>query len=268
MQGRNIQAKGIIIQQEKNVAELKQKLEEETDIEQQENALNELLETQDQMQDELDEIKIRLAQNKATSEKLSQLQAKLKKVQETYQWMNDLDNVAGGKMSENGKIDLETYVQVSIFDRILFYANQRLKDIAENQYRLVRKQKSDDNRSSFALDLDIQDNFSDKVRPVQGLSGGETFEASLALALGLSDEIQANAGGIELDCMFIDEGFGSLSEEPLEKAVNCLYSLAQGKKLVGIISHVERLDSRIDDKIAVTKDPVYGSSAKVISSKI
>ncbi len=260
--------KGIIIQQEKNVAELKQKLEEETDIEQQENALNELLETQDQMQDELDEIKIRLAQNKATSEKLSQLQAKLKKVQETYQWMNDLDNVAGGKMSENGKIDLETYVQVSIFDRILFYANQRLKDIAGNQYRLVRKQKSDDNRSSFALDLDIQDNFSDKVRPVQGLSGGETFEASLALALGLSDEIQANAGGIELDCMFIDEGFGSLSEEPLEKAVNCLYSLAQGKKLVGIISHVERLDSRIDDKIAVTKDPVYGSSAKVISSKI
>ncbi|MBO4319188.1 MAG: hypothetical protein J5857_01810, partial [Treponema sp.] len=90
----------------------------------------------------------------------------------------------------------------------------------------------------------------------------------LALALGLSDEIQANAGGIELDCMFIDEGFGSLSEEPLDKAVNTLYSLAQGKKLVGIISHVERLNNRIDDKIEVTKDPVYGSSAKVITSKI
>ena len=261
--------KGIIIQQEKNIAELNEKLgKEETDIAQQENELDNLLETQEKMQDELDEIKIRLAQNKATSEKLNLLQAKLKKVQETYQWMNDLDNVAGGKMSDNGKIDLETYVQVSIFDRILFYANQRLKDIAGNQYRLVRRQKSDDNRSGFALDLDIQDNFSDKVRPVQGLSGGETFEASLALALGLSDEIQANAGGIELDCMFIDEGFGSLSEEPLEKAVNCLYSLAQGKKLVGIISHVERLDSRIDDKITVTKDPVYGSSAKVVTSKL
>lgn len=259
---------GIISQQETLISELKEKLgDAEVDVETQENALNDLIQKQEQMQDELDEIKIRLAQNKATSERLTKLQTKLKKTQETFQWMNDLDNVAGGKITENGRIDLETYVQVSIFDRILFYANQRLKDIAGNQYRLVRKQKSDDNRSSFALDLDIQDNFSDKVRPVAGLSGGETFEASLALALGLSDEIQANAGGIELDCMFIDEGFGSLSEEPLDKAVNCLYSLAQGKKLVGIISHVERLDGRIDDKIAVTKDPVYGSSAKVISSR-
>ena len=261
--------KGIISQQEKSISELRETLgETDPDIEKQENNLSVLLEKQTQLQDELDEIKIRHAQNKATSEKLSELQAKLEKIRETYQWMSDLDNVANGKISENGKIDLETYVQISIFDRILFYANQRLKDIAGNQYRLVRRQKSDDNRSVFGLDLDIQDNYTDKVRPVQGLSGGETFEASLALALGLSDEIQANAGGIELDCMFIDEGFGSLSEEPLDKAVNTLYSLAQGKKLVGIISHVERLNNRIDDKIEVTKDPVYGSSAKVITSKI
>ncbi|MBO7639797.1 MAG: SMC family ATPase [Treponema sp.] len=261
--------KGIISEQEKSIAELTKKVgEADLDIDKEERALNDLVEKEERIQDELDEIKIRLAQNKAGSEKLKKLQEKLGKIHDTYRWMNDLDLVAGGKIRENGRIDLETYVQISIFDRILIYANQRLGDIAGNQYRLVRKQKSDDNRSGFALDLDIQDNFSDKVRPVQGLSGGETFEASLALALGLSDEIQANAGGIELDCMFIDEGFGSLSEEPLDKAVNTLYSLAQGKKLVGIISHVERLNGRIDDKIEVTKDPVYGSSAKVVTSKI
>lgn len=257
---------GIISEQEKSIAELTEKVGgADPDVDGEEKALNDLVEKEGEAREELKEITIRLAQNKANSEKLKKLQEKLGKIHDTYRWMNDLDNVAGGKISENGKIDLETYVQVSIFDRIIFYANQRLKDIAGNQYRLVRKQKSDDNRSGFALDLDILDNFSGKLRPVQGLSGGESFEASLALALGLSDEIQANAGGIELDCMFIDEGFGSLSAEPLDKAVNTLYSLAQGKKLVGIISHVERLNGRIDDKIEVTKDPVYGSSAKVIS---
>ena len=121
------------------------------------------------------------------------------------------------------------------------------------------------NRSQSGLDLDVIDHYNGTERSVKTLSGGESFKASLSLALGLSDEIQASAGGVKLDTMFVDEGFGSLDEESLDQAMKALSSLADGNRLVGIISHVADLKNRIDKQIVVTKEKSGGSTAQIIS---
>ena len=121
------------------------------------------------------------------------------------------------------------------------------------------------NRSQSGLDLDVIDHYNGTERSVKTLSGGESFKASLSLALGLSDEIPASAGGVKLDTMFVDEGFGSLDEESLDQAMKALSSLADGNRLVGIISHVADLKNRIDKQIVVTKEKSGGSTAQIIS---
>ncbi|MBR1911379.1 MAG: hypothetical protein IJ828_03365, partial [Treponema sp.] len=161
---------------------------------------------------------------------------------------------------EKDRIDLETYIQMSFFDRILRRANLRFMVMSSGQFEFVRRHVSFDNRSKSGLELDVKDHYDGSCRSVKSLSGGESFEASLSLALGLSDEIQSSAGGIQLDCMFVDEGFGTLSEEPLSKTIDALLSLTEGNKLVGIISHVESLTERIYNKIIVTKERDGGSS--------
>ena len=120
------------------------------------------------------------------------------------------------------------------------------------------------NRSQSGLDLDVIDHYNGTERSVKTLSGGESFKASLSLALGLSDEIQASAGGVKLDTMFVDEGFGSLDEESLDQAMKALSGLADGHRLVGIISHVADLKNRIDKQIVVTKEKSGGSKAQII----
>ena len=140
------------------------------------------------------------------------------------------------------------------FDSVLDAANERLSLMSEGRYTLLRRQQARDNRTQSGLDMDVFDAYTGKQRDVKTLSGGESFLASLSLALGFSDVIQRQAGGIQLDTMFIDEGFGSLDTEALELALRIFDQLGRDKRLVGIISHVEELKDRIDHRIVVQKD--------------
>ena len=180
-------------------------------------------------------------------------QGKMAAAEQEYVWMRSLSDTAGGTLSGKRKIELETYVQMAYFDRILRRANLRLMTMSSGQYELKRQEKGESKKEKAGLDLNVIDHYNGTERSVKTLSGGESFQASLSLALGLSDEIQAGAGGIRLDAMFVDEGFGSLDEDSLNQAIRSLNDLAQGQRLVGIISHVGELKDRIERKIIVTK---------------
>ena len=188
----------------------------------------------------------------------------LDKLEERLTWLKALSNTANGNISGKEKIMLETYIQMTYFDRIIARANTRFMIMSGGQYELKRRKEAENNRSQSGLDLDVTDHYNGTERSVKTLSGGEAFKASLSLALGLSDEIQASAGGIKLDTMFVDEGFGSLDEESLDQAMRALLSLADGNRLVGIISHVAELKNRIDKQIVVTKEKSGGSKADII----
>ena len=179
-------------------------------------------------------------------------------------WMRALSNTANGNLNGKEKIALETYVQMTYFDRILARANLRLMVMSDAQYELRRRSDPGDFRSQSGLELDVVDHYNGTVRSVKTLSGGESFKASLSLALGLSDEIQSSAGGIRLDTMFVDEGFGSLDEESLQQAMRALSGLTESNRLVGIISHVSELKERIDRQIVVTKEKSGGSRITLV----
>ena len=179
-------------------------------------------------------------------------------------WLKDLSDTANGMLSGKAKIMLETYVLMNYFDRILAHANLRFMMMSKGQYELQRRQETVDHRAQSGLELDVLDHYSGTLRNVKTLSGGESFQASLALALGLADEIQQQAGGIHLDTMFIDEGFGSLDEDALEQAILTLAALREGNSQVGIISHVAELKQRIDRQILVIKDKQKGSRIKLL----
>jgi exonuclease SbcC len=158
---------------------------------------------------------------------------------------------------------LETYIQTTYLDRILERANIRLRKMSGGQYDLKRRSAAGSRQGQSGLELDIVDHINTSQRSVNTLSGGEAFLASLALALGLSDEVQMSTG-IRLDTLFVDEGFGSLDADALGKAYATLASLTEGNRLVGIISHVAELKERIDKQILVTKQKAGGSSAQII----
>lgn len=185
-------------------------------------------------------------------------------LEERYVWMQTLSETANGELRGKEKIAFETYVQMGYFDRILRRANLRLKKMTGGQYDLVRRANADNNRTAYGLEIDVVDHYNGTIRPVASLSGGEQFKASLALALGLSDEIRSSAGGVRLDTMFVDEGFGSLDGESLQLAIATLQDLTEGNRLVGIISHVEELKTKIDKKIVVTKQTTGGSRCQIV----
>lgn len=162
-------------------------------------------------------------------------------------------NIANLNKTANGKVGLETYVQMAFFDKIIDKANQRLIEMSANEFKLVRQKTPINQISNTGLDFDIIEIQKNKIRNVKSLSGGESFMASLSLALGLSDEIQSSAGGIQLNSLFIDEGFGTLDDESLNKAIHVLNSLSQKGKIIGIISHVNQLKETMEKKIVVTK---------------
>ena len=194
---------------------------------------------------------------------------KMAAAEQEYVWMRALSDTAGGTLSGKRKIELETYVQMAYFDRILRRANLRLMTMSSGQYELKRQENGESKKEKAGLELNVIDHYNGTERSVKTLSGGESFQASLSLALGLSDEIQAGAGGIRLDAMFVDEGFGSLDEDSLNQAIRSLNDLAEGQRLVGIISHVGELKDRIERKIIVTKkrsSAGIGSQVQVVGN--
>lgn len=200
--------------------------------------------------------------NDKTLQNLNHLEREFGQVEKEFTWKNHLCQLANGNLTGSMRVMLETYVQMTYFERILKRANLQLSRLSNGQYELMRR-TTDGGRASTGLDLDVYDHFSGKTRDVKSLSGGESFMASLSLALGLSESIQASAGGIKLDTMFVDEGFGSLDEDTLRTALEVLTQLGDGDRLVGIISHVSELQA-IAKRIEVTKSPTSGSSAKLV----
>ena len=200
-----------------------------------------------------DEIHARLEINGDMYEKIRRQQTELLKTETRWKWMKSLSDTANGTITGKARIMLETYIQMQYFDRILARANIRLMTMSSGQYELIRRKENKSRVGKTGLELDVVDHYNGTVRSVKTLSGGETFQASLSLALGLSDEIQSSSGGIQLDTMFVDEGFGSLDEDALDQAIRALKDLSQGSRLVGIVSHVTELKERIDKKIIVTK---------------
>ncbi len=181
---------------------------------------------------------------------------------EKVRWMQALHDTASGQVTGRQKIMLETYVQAAYFERIVARANGRLLQMSSRQYELVRR-GAGDNRSQAGLDLGVLDHHNGTQRDIASLSGGESFLASLSLALGLSDEIQSAAGGVRLDAMFIDEGFGSLDTDTLAQAMRALEAVSQ-TTLIGMISHVGDLKDRIPRQIVVRKDRSGASAAQVV----
>ena len=206
----------------------------------------------------------RVVANRTALDNIQARSGDLIKTEKTYSWVKALANTANGNLAGKEKVMLETYIQMHYFERIIARVNTRLMIMTDGQYDLVRRKEALNNKGQSGLDLNVIDHYNGSERSVRSLSGGESFKASLALALGLADEIQASAGGIKLDTMFIDEGFGSLDEDSLAAAMKALTSLADGNRLVGIISHVGELKQKIDKQIVVRKDKVGGSYADIV----
>lgn len=205
----------------------------------------------------------RISANEAALKGVSAKAAEVERLDKEFAWMKALSDTANGNVPGKDKIMLETYIQTTYFERILARANIRLQKMSGGQYDLKRRRQADNQRSQSGLELDIIDHVNTTERSVNTLSGGEAFLASLALALGLSDEVQMSTG-IHLDTLFVDEGFGSLDPEALSKAYSTLAGLTEGNRLVGIISHVAELKEKIDRQIVVKKERTGESRAKIV----
>lgn len=204
----------------------------------------------------------RIGINRGVLGQLSEKKVQLDPCSQRYAVYLNLSQTANGELTGRPKIAFEQYVQAAFFEQIIAAANLRLAEMTGGQFVLVRRAYADDLRSQTGLDLDILDYYTGKQRSVATLSGGEAFEASLSMALGLSDVVQCHAGGVQLNAMFVDEGFGTLDDERLDRAIRMLLKLAGDSRLVGIISHVGQLQSAIDKKIVVTKH-AFGSSVRI-----
>ena len=248
------------------IEQLKEQLAEtqETDVEGLTRRREELLRRRADLAARSKTVHARLTANAAAREGIAKKEQALSALDAQYAWMKALSDTANGTLSGKDKVMLETYIQAAYFDRILDRANLRLRKMSGGQYDLERRKNASDQRSQSGLELDIVDHINTTRRSVNTLSGGEAFLASLALALGLSDEVQMSTG-IHLDTLFVDEGFGSLDSEALNKAYLTLAGLTQGNRLVGVISHVAELKEKIDRQIVVKKDRTGQSRASIVA---
>ena len=204
-----------------------------------------------------DEINNHLSKTESALSELRRAAGDFEKVEKSYAAIRQLADTA------NGKLDFETFAQTAYFGHVLHAANLRLQLMSQNRYTLLRKTEGGDGRRRSGLELEVLDAYTGKARSANSLSGGESFMASLSLALGLSDVVQQNAGGIRIDAMFIDEGFGSLDTDVLELAVRTLSEMAGTNRIIGIISHVTELRERIERQIQVEKT-IKGSRIKIL----
>lgn len=223
----------------------------------------ELTEEKNRLNDLREQINIRLAANKGILSHIRTKSSELISADKRLRWISSLSKTANGETGE--RIRLETYVQATYFERIIDRANSRLENMTGGQYSLKRSEVVTDKRSKGGFELSVIDHTNGSERSASTLSGGESFMASLSLALGLADEIQSHAGGIRLDTMFIDEGFGSLDSTALNQAFRALSSLSDGNRLVGIISHVTELKEKIDKQIVITKNGTGESRIKIVT---
>lgn len=258
---------------EKNITKLKAEIESsrrllenriECDIDAEKDLLKKENEHRRQLSDKSNIVFSRLDENRGILANISRISAEASRVESELKMVKALSDTANGSINGKERVMLETYIQMTYFERIIIRANRRLMVMTGGQYELKRKEEADNNKSQSGLDLDVIDHYNGSERSVKTLSGGESFKASLSLALGLSDEIQSSAGGIRLDTMFVDEGFGSLDADSLEQAFRALADLADGNRLVGIISHVAELKEKIDKQIVVAKAPSGGSMVKIV----
>ena len=201
--------------------------------------------------DDLEKLKIDYSLKEKMIKDIQKINQQLEKDEDTYQRYLDLYNLASGK--NNARVSIERYVLATYFENMLIYANVIMKQLSQGRYQLLRKDDAGKGRSQQGLELDVFDQESGNIRSIKTLSGGESFKAALSLALGLSRMVQDYAGGIELNTLFIDEGFGSLDSQSLDQAMNCLMELHHDNKLIGIISHVSDLKDRIERQLVVER---------------
>lgn len=201
--------------------------------------------------DDLEKLKIDYSLKEKMIKDIQKINQQLEKDEDTYQIYLDLYNLASGK--NNARVSIERYVLATYFENMLIYANVIMKQLSQGRYQLLRKDDAGKGRSQQGLELDVFDQESGNIRSIKTLSGGESFKAALSLALGLSRMVQDYAGGIELNTLFIDEGFGSLDSQSLDQAMNCLMELHHENKLIGIISHVSDLKDRIERQLVVER---------------
>jgi len=214
--------------------------------------------------EELSDISTRISINRSAVLNIKKQISSLILSEKKWSMVKSLSDTANAGINGKARIMLETFIQMTYFDRIIARANTRFMIMSGGQYELVRREDPANFKSQSGLELDVIDHYNGSQRSVKTLSGGESFKASLSLALGLSDEIQSCAGGIQLDTMFVDEGFGSLDEDSLQHAIKALAGLAEGNRLVGIISHVTELKDKIDKQIVVKKDKSGGSRVELV----
>ncbi len=194
-----------------------------------------------------------LETNTRIQARLSKGQEAMEQADQEYRMLAALSDTANGELKGRQKLAFEQYIQIVFFQQIISEANRRFSVMTDGRYLLRRRAEAGNLRSQTGLELDVFDHYTGRLRSVQSLSGGESFKASLSLALGLSDVVQQHAGGIQLDAVFIDEGFGSLDHESLNQAISILNELAGENRLAGIISHVDELKERIEKKIVVKR---------------
>ncbi|MBQ7881945.1 MAG: SMC family ATPase [Treponema sp.] len=206
---------------------------------------------------------LRITTNESSLKELLNANETQKTFEYKYSWLKVLSDTANGTLIGKDKIMLETYIQMTYFDKIIRRANIKFFEMTNGQYELIRKKEQNGKQSQTGLDLDIIDHYTGTTRDVKTLSGGEQFIASLSLALGLSEEVQSSVGGIKLETMFVDEGFGTLDEDILKQAIKTLTSLSDKYRLIGLISHVQELKDKINKKILITKTPDSGSYAEI-----
>ena len=213
-----------------------------------------LLQEQKDLEGKLRELFSRICVNKSIHKEADKRYASYEAVKKEYLLVSVLAKTANGELAGKARIPFEQYVQAFYFEQILQAANQKLSLMTNGQYELHRKKEASNLRSVSGLELEVMDYYTGKIRSIRSLSGGESFQAALSLALGLSEVMEAVAGGIEIGVLFLDEGFGTLDSQALDTAITTLRKLTTGCRMVGIISHVEELKERIEKKVMVVKD--------------
>lgn len=250
-----------------NIENLTEHLKEETkgakimDVDEMKAALEEKKQLRQQVLNRLKDGTYLLKERKKIAKSMREKEKILQELVREYGIVKDLDNMASGNNPK--RLVFEQYVLAGYFEEILRAANLRLAKMTSGRYELSRMEEISDGRTKDNLEIRVLDYYTGKYRSVKTLSGGESFKASLALALGMSDVIQGYSGGIRVDTLFIDEGFGALDSESLEQACRTLQSLVEKDRLIGIISHVPELSEKIEKQIIITKTNI-GSQAKVV----